>query len=728
MKKFLTLAFVLLMYSLIVTAQPLTQWQTLQGGINSDYGYGFNIQQTSDEGYITAGYSSSSNSGTLIGITNNGGIDGWVRKLDANGNTQWQKLLGGSGDDEFWGIKQTADGGYIAEGYTNSSNSGTLTGITNNGGMDGWVVKLDGNGNTTWQKLFGGVNNDYLYGVTQAVDGSYLVAGQSESSNTGTLTGITNHGGPFDGWVIKLTSSGSTTWQKLLGGDNVDALRLCQQTIDGGYIITGYTNSTSNTGTLTGLTNHGAEDGWVIKLDASGNTVWQKLLGGDNTDYLNSIQQTADGGYIASLASRSSSNSGTLTGLTNNGGYDGWVIKLDGIGNTTWQKLLGGSNDDYFYSCLQTSDGGYILAGYSRSTNSGTLTGIINNGIFDGWLIKLNANGSTQWQQLLGGSDDDEFFTVNQSDDGGYIIGGFSQSSNSGTLTGVTSNGGYDSWVLKLEIPKITVTSYDTLASCSSKNSISFKVTNGISPYTVQLYRFGLPYGSVIVTDKSATFKNLPDGSYYATANSGGVIGTSKTVDMMPIPTNPSTTNIQSAKAKLNWTTVSCSDYYSVQYRVHGTTKWTKKKTTGNVGSYTLKNLTPSTTYDWEVAAIDSANGINATSPYTDSVVFTTSSSFAINQSRGANENVYAELQLITVPNPAANSFRIEFNPAAESNVTAVLYNVVGKMVWSSGEVDASLLNGKIISASSFGSGLYFLRIINNKSKIISQTKVIINK
>ncbi len=477
MKKNFTLLLCLIIAGFSATSQTI-QWQKLLGGTGNDQFTNFKTQQTSDGGYIVvgntieAGGAPGGGTGTLTGLTNNGFFDGWVIKLDASGNTTWQKLLGGTDEDRLFGAQQTADGGYIIVGYSNSSNSGTLTGITGNGFYDAWIIKLDANGNTTWQKLFGGNNQDYFFGITQTSDGGYIASGQASSSNSGTLTGITNNGGAADGWVVKMDATGTIIWQKLLGGNDLDALREVRQTADGGYVTAGYSTS-SNTGTLTGVINNGVEDGWVVKLDAAGNTTWQKLFGGSNTDYLTPILQTADGGYLTALAS-SSSNTGTLTGLTNNGGFDGWIIKLDASGNTTWQKLLGGSNDDYLYGCRQTLDGGYIVAGYSNSSNSGTLTGITTHGSNDGWFIKLNATGNILSQQLLGGIDDDRFYTAEQTSDGGYIMEGYSATSDgSGTFTGIAFNGGAsDGWVLKLNAGVLPVTLQNLGAKYIAANNI----------------------------------------------------------------------------------------------------------------------------------------------------------------------------------------------------------------------------------------------------------------
>ncbi len=284
---------------------------------------------------------------------------------------EWQKALGGSSSDVASSIQQTADGGYIVAGYS-YSNDGDVTG--NHGQNDYWIVKLDGNGNTQWQKALGGSSGDEAQSIQQTADGGYIVAGLSWS-NSGDVIG--NHG-ISDYWVVKLDGNGNIQWQKALGGSGYDKATSIQQTADGGYIVVGETYS--NDGDVTGY--HGGGDYWVMKLDDSGNIQWQKSLGGSNLDVATSIQQTADEGYI--VAGYSYSNDGDVSG--NHGDGDFWVVKLAGNGNIQWQKVLGGSYLDKAYSIQQTADGEYIVAGESLSTD-GDVTG--NHGSLDYWVVKL---------------------------------------------------------------------------------------------------------------------------------------------------------------------------------------------------------------------------------------------------------------------------------------------------------------------------------------------------
>ena len=226
-----------------------------------------------------------------------------------------------------------------------------------------------------WQKSLGGSDWDWAYSIQQTSDGGFIVAGGSYSNDV-YVTG--NHGST-DYWVLKLKPSGDIEWQKSLGGSDADEAFSIQQTSDGGFIVAGY--SESNDGDVTG--NHGWYDYWVVKLNTSGAIDWQKSLGGSYSDAAYSIQQTSDDGFI--VAGGSYSDDGDVT--ENHLSADYWVVKLNSSGNIEWQKSLGGSDDDIATSIQQTSDGGFIVAGYSGS-NNGDVTG--NHGNVDYWIVKLS--------------------------------------------------------------------------------------------------------------------------------------------------------------------------------------------------------------------------------------------------------------------------------------------------------------------------------------------------
>ena len=279
---------------------------------------------------------------------------------------------------------------------------------------------------------------------------------------------------------------------------------------------------------------------------------------------------------------------------------------------------------------------------------------------------------------------------------------------------------------------RIVTASYDTAGSCTN-NTITYKLSKSHAPYTVQLFRFGTPYNSpVTVNATKIVFDSLPDGVYNATAYGDGATGTAKgksdTITIMPASPATSTTAIKSTQARLNWTVITCADYDSIQYRVHGTTSWSHV-TTGNTGAFILKGLTPSTTYDWQVAAIDSSNKREAISAFTPITTFTTTATGFDIASTGDESglsvgNSKLNNPLMISPNPASSYFIIHYNTAAKDKLIATLYDGNAKPVWTSGTLNADAINGKQVMVSQFESGLYYLKIINSQGAEVQATKV----
>ncbi len=413
--------------------------RTLLGGNQNDVSN--NIQQTNDGGYIIGGSTESSQNGDVT-QANKGGTDCWVVKINATGNIEWDRVLGGTGFEEIKQIRQTADGGYIFCAITESSQSGDVTRI-NRGGFDYWVVKLNAVGDTSWTALLGGDQPDLASAIQQTADGGYIVGGFSFSSQSFNVSEVSK--GLSDYWVVKLSATGVVQWNKLLGGTGEEELYSLRQTTDGGYIAAGSTTSSAS-GNVTGSIN-GLFDFWVIKINASGTPVWNKSIGGNQEQRARSIDLTADGGYIVAGRS-SSSGSGNITG-TNKGLVDFLVAKLDGAGNIGWTKLLGGSADEIAFSVQQTVDGGYILAGTTASSASGDITQS-SYGLEDVWIVKLDGTGNISWQKLFGGNDSDHATSVRQTTDGGYIVSGYTVTSANGTVIG-TNHGGNDVWIIRLD-------------------------------------------------------------------------------------------------------------------------------------------------------------------------------------------------------------------------------------------------------------------------------------
>lgn len=294
-----------------------------------------------------------------------------------------------------------------------------------------------------WQNTIGGGGYDALLCVKQTDDGGYILGGSSDSNWSGDKT--ENCYGNYDYWVVKLGIVGNIEWQKTIGGNDIDFLTSIQQTTDGGYILGGW--SKSNISGLKTENSLGFYDYWVVKLNAAGDIMWQNTIGGNDDDRLNALQQTTDGGYI--LGGNSYSNiSGDKT--ENSNGYaDYWVVKLDAIGAIQWQNTIGGNSVDPLFAIQQTFDKGYVLGGYSYSNISGDKTEN-SLGLSDYWVVKLNSTGTIQWQNTIGGNGHDKLWALKQTLDGGYILGGSSSSNISGDKA-EDNLGEEDYWVMKLD-------------------------------------------------------------------------------------------------------------------------------------------------------------------------------------------------------------------------------------------------------------------------------------
>jgi hypothetical protein len=354
------------------------------GGKNNDWGS--SLIQISDGGYAITGFTFSFGAGET---------DVYVVKLDANGNLQWTKTIGGPDFDVGASLIQTSDGGYAIAGSTESFGAGS---------GDVYVVKLDANGNLQWTKTIGGKNADGGNSLIQTSDGGYAIAGFTQSFGAGEK----------DVYVVKLDAHGNLQWTKTIGGKNADGGNSLIQTSDGGYAITGSTRSFGA----------GEADVYVVKLDANGNLQWTKTIGGPASEAGFSLIQTSDGGYA--IAGKTESFGAGET--------DVYVVKLDANGNLQWTKTIGGKSDDWGSSLIQSSDGGYAIAGDTKSFGAGK---------WDVYLVKLNANGNLQWAKTTGTKN--EYFSKSsliQTSDGGYAITGLTESFGAGN---------YDVYVVKLE-------------------------------------------------------------------------------------------------------------------------------------------------------------------------------------------------------------------------------------------------------------------------------------
>lgn len=351
---------------------PFVEWEKTFGG--SDWDFGYSIQQTTDGGYIIAGKTRSFGAGDY---------DVYLVKTDSEGNFQWHKTFGGIEEDEGSSVQQTTDGGFIIAGTT-----GYI------GNQDLYLVKTDMNGNKLWQKIFSKSDYELGYSVQQTIDGGFIISGGTYFWD----------GRGYEIYLIKTDSAGNLQWEKTLGGSGHDWGYSVRQTSDGGYIIAGDTDSFGS----------GGSDAYLVKTNSEGNLLWQKTFGGSGHDWVSSVEHTSDGGYI-------------ICGDTGSFGAEGWdiyLVKTDPTGNLIWQKNFGGSLHDGGSSAQQTYDGGFIIAGRANSGPYGQYS--------DAYLIKTDFQGNLLWEKTLGGSNVDQASSVQQISDGGYIIAGTTRSFGAG--------------------------------------------------------------------------------------------------------------------------------------------------------------------------------------------------------------------------------------------------------------------------------------------------------
>jgi len=387
---------------MIVDARQKTpEWNKTYGGTRNDGAEA--LVQTGDGGYTLAGWTYSFGAGDS---------DAWLVKTDASGTAQWNKTYGGTGTDMANALVQTGDGGYALAGFTGSFGAGR---------DDFWLVKTDANGNAQWNRTYGGTNLDYVGALVQTDDGGYALAGSTNSFGAG--------GDDF--WLVKTDAIGNVMWNKTYGGTDYDDANALVQTSDGGYALAG----------RTGIAGAGTDDLWLVKTDASGNMQWNKTYGGTDYDDAYALVQTTDGGYA-------------LAGITESfgaGNQDFWLVKTDTSGTVQWNKTYGGTSDDDAFALVQTSDGGYALAGWTYSFGA-------EGGDF--WLVKTDAGGNMQWNKTNGGTDWEDAYALVQTSDGGYALAGNTASFGAGGVDLLLVKTGTESGLAWVDSSSNTITLY----------------------------------------------------------------------------------------------------------------------------------------------------------------------------------------------------------------------------------------------------------------------------
>ena len=314
--------------------QGTLEWERRFEGPNIDQF--LSVRNTSDEGYVVFGSTSSFGSGSH---------DAWIIKTDMFGVEQWSQTYGGSQEDYGYDIQQTGDGGYLLLGSTSSSGSG---------GSDLWLIKTDSLGTQEWSQTYGGPENETGTGLLATTEGDYILSGYTTSFGNGSN----------DIWLVKVDSTGLLQWSQTYGGGENESPTSIKETLDGGFLIGGYTASFGG----------GNYSAWVVRTDSTGDELWSQFYGGEGTDYCSAVLQNPRGGY--SLFGSTASEG--------DGDFDIWFLELDENGAEIRSSTHGGQSNDYARSSILKPDGSYIISGETSSFGAGGA---------DAWLFKMGGVG-----------------------------------------------------------------------------------------------------------------------------------------------------------------------------------------------------------------------------------------------------------------------------------------------------------------------------------------------
>ena len=357
--------------------------------------------------------------------------------LEIGNSLDFVTTLGGSKNDAFNAVTKTADGGYIAAGFT-QSNTGDITTKTNDS-FDFLVSKFSLENRLEWQRTYGGSDDDRAAAVIQTLDGGFAVLGYAKSSDQEVST----NAGAKDFWLLKLSTNGNVLWEKSFGFSGADYGTALLETKDGGFLLSGVLDVSASNGQGNArliARQHAGGDYWAIKTDPSGHLEWSRFFGGSFTEVPLGIVETADNNFI--LAGSSDSNDFNIS--NSNGSYDFWITKIASDGNLIWEKSFGGSEIDEARAITNTNDGNFIIVGDTRSTDKNVSK---NNGAADIWILKVSTEGILLWEKTIGGTNFDAARAVSKAQDNGYLIAGSSRSLDNG----FENNGQNDALILKID-------------------------------------------------------------------------------------------------------------------------------------------------------------------------------------------------------------------------------------------------------------------------------------
>lgn len=382
-------------------------WQKYLGGAEFDQGK--NILYRADGTMIIAGEVFSTDE---LGAANHSqNSDVVIAKYSTQGEIFWQATLGGSGFDAVAKIIESSDGGIVFVGSTDSQNGDIPK---TRGGTDIWVAKISATGKLLWSSTFGGKGDDKGTAIIETSDGGFLIGGESSSIDGHMLS---RHHGGLDSWVARLRQDGSLRWGKHFGGSGNEKVCSLHERDPETYIVV----NTSDSDDQQIETHLGAKDVWIFTIDSTLEILDQQTYGGEDNDDIHDSILEEDGSLV--LAGTTFSQEGQIG--RNQGGGDMWVFKINPIGIVLWTHTYGGPRADGANALTHTHDGGYVVCGLTKSrTGEGDI--IINNGYYDGLLVKVDSAGKHVWARTLGNSGKDILSDVLELPDGGFLTIGYS--------------------------------------------------------------------------------------------------------------------------------------------------------------------------------------------------------------------------------------------------------------------------------------------------------------
>ena len=446
MKKLIALFPLFFLFLNPVNSQNFhTDWQNCFGGTEREYTE--DILKTNG-GYLVVGFTQSTNGDVTM---NHGGEDVWLVKIDNSGNLLWQKSYGGSFNDGALRILATTGDAFYIIG-SSSSSDGDISNDPYPNSSDFWIIKIDSIGDIIWERIIGSPAVEKIANGTITSDGGIIAMGTLHGGGGGD---VTNYFGVWDMWMIKLDSKGSTDWDFTIGGSFMDEGHVIIQTLGKGYLVGGGSYAEGG-GNLTCIPFNSNAEAIVMKLDSNRNIEWQQCYGGGGNEGITALLEIQDG-YI--FIAQSSSGDGDLTGSGWHGANDIWVVKIDFTGNIIWQKCYGGSSDEFASRIFQTEDGGFVVVGRTKSLDGDVVGNHSINDRDDIWMFKINITGDLIWQKCIGGIADETLdFGVVKLSDNKYVLAG-SQNYGPSFDVGCSkyANGWSDYWVLQISDTTVNI-------------------------------------------------------------------------------------------------------------------------------------------------------------------------------------------------------------------------------------------------------------------------------